>query len=252
MPRFLGLTTALAVREWQSRYRRSVLGPCWAVIPPFFYIIAFTFLRTMMGVQTSGREYALFAACALVPWTFFGAAVQRMGQSVISNAAILRKCPLQHEAFLVAALAISCIDFAITLAVLVAGLCVVGIWVDVTICWLAFPMVLMLALSMGIGFFMAGLGSYRRDILMAFNFILQFWLLATPILYKLGDVPERWRGLYALNPMVGIIEAFRSILLTHTMPDFWLLAQGLPVTCALIAVGWPLFRYMGRYFADVL
>jgi lipopolysaccharide transport system permease protein len=107
-------------------------------------------------------------------------------------------------------------------------------------------------LGLGVGLGVAALGTYRRDIIFGLPFLMQFWLLATPIMYPLGNVPERWKFLYSLNPMVGIIEGFRRAMVKGMAPDLGLLAVSFLGIMAVWLVAWPLFRYMSQYFADVL
>jgi len=107
-------------------------------------------------------------------------------------------------------------------------------------------------LALACGMFLAALGTFRRDFLMGGGFVLQLWMYTTPIIYPLSSVPERWKTLYVLNPMVGILEGFRSVLACGTAPDLALLAWSLPGILIAALIGYPLFRRMSQYFADVL
>ena len=130
------------------------------------------------------------------------------------------------------------------------------IWFQVPVGWslLWLPiLVLIAALSaMGVGLGAAALGTFKRDIIFAIPFLLQFLMLATPIMYPLSKVPERWLFLYSLNPMAGIIEGFRRVVVMGMAPDLGLLSMSLAGTVMIWLVAYPLFRYMSQYFADVL
>ena len=98
----------------------------------------------------------------------------------------------------------------------------------------------------------AGLGTFKRDFVFATPFLMQFWLYATPVIYPLSSVPERWHTLYQLNPMVGIIEGFRNVLLQAISPPLEALGWSVVTTVVILAVSWPLFRWLSQYFADVV
>jgi lipopolysaccharide transport system permease protein len=124
--------------------------------------------------------------------------------------------------------------------------------VGLSILWT--PVLVLLAglLAFGIGLAVAAVGTYKHDIVFAIPFLLQFWLLATPVMYPLSKVPERWRVLYSLNPLVGIIEGFRTAVVKGTAPDLELLLISFIGMAVAWVIAWPLFRYTSQYFADVL
>ena len=127
-----------------------------------------------------------------------------------------------------------------------------GVQAGWSLLWLPFLLLLVALLSMGIGLAVAALGTYRFDTIFVLPFLMQFWLLATPVMYPLGSVPDRWRFLYSLNPMVGIVEGFRLTLLKGVSPDLGLLALSMLGTGVVWLLAWPLFLFMSQYFADVL
>jgi lipopolysaccharide transport system permease protein len=250
--RFFNLLWALVMRELKGRYRRSLLGPAWAILQPLFYMVIFTFLRGVLDISSEGVPYVIFTYSALVPWTFFSNSVIRCGPSISSNAGILKKIAISHEIFPLAGMVTSLVDFFISSLILVGMM----IWfrVPIGICMLWLPVLVLMTglLALGVGFGVAAVGTYKHDILFAMPLLMQFWLLATPIMYPIGRVPERWQFLYSLNPMVGIIEGFRRTIVKGMGPDLGLLLISLVSVVVLWAVAWPLFRYMSQYFADVL
>jgi lipopolysaccharide transport system permease protein len=107
-------------------------------------------------------------------------------------------------------------------------------------------------MAFGIGMLIASLGTFKRDFIFATPFLMQFWLFITPVIYPLSSVPDRWRGLYMLNPMVGLIEGFRNVLLRATPPSLEVLSRSAVVIALILVVAWPLFRWVSQYFADVV
>jgi lipopolysaccharide transport system permease protein len=195
----------------------------------------------------------IFSYSALTPWTFFANSVSRCGPSIISNASIIKKTPVARELFPMVAVTTAGFD------TLMAGiiLAVMMVWYQVSVdlslvFWLPVLTLLTAVFALGVGMFFAALGVYKRDLLQVNAFVLQLWIYATPVIYPLSEVPDKWQELYKLNPMVGLLEGFRSVLARGETPDVSLLLWGLPVNGIVLLIAWPLFRYTSRYFADVL
>ncbi len=252
LQRFFTLMWALVMRELKGRYRRSLLGPAWAIIQPLFYMVIFTFLRGVLDISSEGVPYVIFTYSALVPWTFFSNAVTRCGPSISSNAGLLKKIAISREVFPLSGVVTSLVDFFISSLILIGMMIWFKVPVGVSLLWLPVLVLLTGLLALGVGFGVAAVGTYKHDIIFAVPFFMQFWLLATPIMYPLGKVPERWQSLYILNPMVGLIEGFRATIIRGTAPDLGLLLVSLLGIALVWLVAWPLFRYMSQYFADVL
>jgi lipopolysaccharide transport system permease protein len=215
-------------------------------------MVIFTFIRGVLNISSEGVPYVIFSYSALVPWTFFSNAVTRSGPSVYVNGGILKKISIAREVFPFSEVVTSLIDFFISSLILLGMM----IWFSVPFGWslLWVPLLVLLTslLAFGVGLGVAALGTYKRDLIFATPFLMQFWLLATPIMYPLSQVPERWRLLYGLNPMVGIIEGFRRVVVKSIPPDPELLVVSLVGIALVWVVAWPLFRHMSQYFADVL
>lgn len=249
---FVNLLSALVYRDITSRYRRSLLGPLWAILQPLILTVLFNMLRGFVSIPSDGIPYVLFSYTALVPWTFFTNALSFCGPSVALNANIIKKMAMPREVFPLAAVVTALFDF------LMSGLILVGmmIWFRVpvswSVLWVPVLVLFMAALAFGVGLFIASLGTLRRDFIFATPFLVQFWLYATPVIYPLSSVPEHWRALYMLNPMVGIIEGFRSALLQNTSPSLAALSWSVLITLVIMAITWPVFRRLSRYFADVI
>ncbi|MBF0144029.1 MAG: ABC transporter permease [Magnetococcales bacterium] len=250
--RFAELARALVAREFKGMYRRSILGPAWAFLQPLAYMVVFTFLRGVLDIPSEGVPYALFTFSALVPWTFFSNAISRCAPSVAANGSILKKISVPREVFPVAAVITSMIDLLIA-SVILAGMM---LWfqtpVGWTLLWIPLLVLMTVFLALGMGLGLAAVGTYKHDVIYGIPFLMQFWLLASPVMYPASEVPEQWRSFFDLNPMAGIIEGFRNVLIRGTAPDTEMLLVSLTVTLLVWGLAWPLFRSVSQYFADVL
>ena len=252
LSQFGQLLWALVVREFKGSYRRSLLGPAWAVLQPMFYMVIFVFIRRMLNVSSKGVNDVLDTYAVMVPWSFFANAIARCGPSIYTNGGILKKVAMPREVFPAAGVATSLIDLLISSVILVAMMVWYGVGVGWALLWLPVLVLLTALLALGGGLIIAAVGTYKRDIVFGIPFLVQLWLLATPILYPLDRVPARLHSLYVLNPMVGVIEGFRNVLLYNAGPDVRLLGISFLVIAAVWLVAWPLFRSASQYFADVL
>lgn len=246
------LALALTIRDIRARYRRSFLGPIWAIIHPFMMMVVFTIIRGIVEIPSEGVPYVIFSYSALVPWTFFSIATQTCGSSIMNNASIIKKIAIPREILPLAAILASAFDLLMSGMVLVAMM----IWFHVPVGWslLWVPVLVLLTgiFAMGVGMFLAALGTFKRDFLLAGGFLMHLWLYMSPIIYPLSSVPERWQNLYVLNPMVGILESFRVILTKGAMPEMNLLVISIMGIGIIWVIAYPLFRRMSQYFADVL
>jgi lipopolysaccharide transport system permease protein len=250
--RFAALLQALVVRDVTSRYRRSALGMWWAFLQPMILMLLFNMLRGFVNIPSDGIPYVLFSYTALVPWTFFTNAVAACGPSITTNAEVIKKIALPREVFPLAAVAATLFDFCMSGILLVGMMIWFKVPVGWSLLWLPILIVLMVAVAYAVGILIAGLGTFRKDFIFATPFLTQAWLFATPVIYPLNTVPENWRFYYTLNPMVGVIEGFRNVLLKSTAPPTEALGISIVITGVLLAIAWPVFRRLSGYFADVL
>lgn len=248
----LNLLWALMSRDVKARYRKSVLGPAWALIQPLAYMAVFTVLRGVVRFSSEGIPYPIFTFAALVPWTFFSNAVVSSAPSVIMNASIIKKIAVPREIFPLSAVATAVFDLLMAGLVLAGLMFYYHVHVGWALLWLPLLVAITALLAFGVGMFLASFGTFKRDLVMAAPFLMQFWLFVSPIVYPLSQVPERWRTLYMLNPTVGLIEGFRSVLLRAQSPPLEPLVWSVAATLAILAIIWPLFRWISQYFADVV
>lgn len=243
----------LTWRDIKVRYKQTVLGAAWAVIQPFFTMVVFSlFFGRLAKVPSDGIPYPVFAYCALVPWTFFAGALDRAGNSLVGSANLLTKVYFPRLVIPMSAVLAGLLDFAIAFAVLLGMMLVYGItptWAIVTL-----PLFLLLALvtALGSGLWLSALNVQYRDVRYTIPFITQFWMFASPVAYAASLVPDQWRWLYGLNPMVGVIEGFRWALLgKETAPGMMLIVSVIMVVLIFVG-GLYYFRRMEKTFADVV
>lgn len=252
LSRFAGLLWALVIRDITSRYRRSSLGVWWAFLQPLILMLLFNMLRGFVNIPSDGMPYILFSYAGLVPWTFFTNSVAACGPSITANAEVIKKIALPREVFPLAAVTATLFDFAVS-GILLAGLMVwFKVSVGIELLWLPILIALMSVISFSVGILIAGLGTFRKDFIFATPFLTQAWLFITPVIYPLSTVPEHMRSIYMINPMVGVIEGFRNVLLKSAAPPMDALGYSAVVTLILVCVCWPIFRKLSAYFADVL
>lgn len=243
---------ALVYRNIAIRYSRSLLGLFWAILQPLMLMVVFSLLNGVLKISSEGVPYILFSYAGLLPWTFFSNALSICGPSILSNAAIIKKIALPREIFPLAAVLTAFFDFLMSSLVMMGMMIFYKIPVDWSLLWLPVLCFLIGLLAFGVGMILAALGAFKQDFIIAISFLIQIWLFITPVIYPLDSVPEQWRSLYFLNPMVGIVEGFRAILLHAETPPFIpLLWSGL-MTGLILVPAWLLFRWLSRYFADII
>lgn len=242
----------LVWRDIQIRYRQTLLGAAWAIIQPFFAMIVFTlFFGNMAKMPSDGIAYPIFFYSTLLPWTFFSGAITFSGNSLISNAQLIRKVYFPRITLPVSSALGGFLDFAIAYVILLGMM----VYYHIPLSWSMFlwvPLMLqILLMALGIGMFLAALNVKYRDVKYAIPFIIQIWLFVTPIIWPLSMVPEKYRALASLNPLAGVMEAFRNSLLGRPV-QFEPLLFSLAATLVVLAVGALYFRQTERSFSDTI
>ena len=250
--RFINLVRALFAREVKGRYRRSFLGLFWTVLPPTFYTAIFVFIQGVLKISSEYLPYVLFAYSAMVLWSFVSSAIGRCGSSLTANAGIIKKIAVAREVFLVTAVLTALTDAAVAFVLLVAMLAWFHIPFGISMLWVPVIVALAVVLAIGVGMLVAALGAVTQDALFAVPLLMQLWMLLSPVMYPLSQVPDAWRDVYRLNPMVGIVEGFRAVMVKGVGPDLGLLAVAVVGTALIVSVAWPFFRYASQNIADVL
>jgi len=242
----------LTYKAIRTRYAQSALGIGWAIIQPLATMIVFTLVfGTMVNVSSDGAPYAAFSFAALVPWTYFQTALTEAVASLITQQEMLSKIYFPRIILPISIVLARLLDLAISL-VLHAGILA---WYRIApnwgICLLPVLMLMMLFATIGLGLFLSAMAVQYRDINYAMSFLVRLLMYAAPVVYPASLVPDRFRIWYALNPMVGVIEGFRSALL-GTIPMPWdLIVPGMVTSVIMLVAGAIYFRRKERVFADV-
>ncbi|MHB8974352.1 MAG: ABC transporter permease [Pirellulaceae bacterium] len=239
-------------RGIKVRYSQSAIGIGWAIIQPVFSMIVFTVVFGRLArIESDGAPYALFSFVALVPWTYFANAVTEGTQSLVTNANMISKVYFPRLVLPISAVIAKLVDFAIAMVLL--GILMAYFRIVPTMGVLALPLLilLMMLIAMGLSMWLTALAVQYRDVNYAVGFFVQLLMYAAPVVYPASLIPEQFQLLYALNPMVGVIEGFRAALLgTRSMP--WdLIAVGTAVALAIALSGALYFRSREKLFADV-
>jgi lipopolysaccharide transport system permease protein len=241
----------LAWRDTAVRYKQTGIGIAWALIRPALTMLVFVGFRRLIGFPAGSVPEPILVFAAVLPWQFFSSALTDAAASLVGNANLISKIYFPRLLIPLATVTTTVIDFAITLALLV----VLMLWYRFLPGWqlVALPLFLLLAfgLALGFGLLFAALNVEYRDFRYIVPFMVQFGLFVSPIAFSTTDVPAQWRALYALNPMVGIIDGFRwSLLGGRVTLDSQSTAISVAVTAAVLALGLWYFRRMEHSFAD--
>jgi homopolymeric O-antigen transport system permease protein len=243
----------LVWRDLKVRYRQTAIGAGWAVLQPLLTMIIFTVVFSKFAnVPSDGLPYPIFTYAALLPWSLFANSLTRGGTSVVGNAQLVSKIYFPRLILPLSGILSPIVDFAISFVILI----VMMIWFGTLPTWgvLALPLFLLLALltALAVGLWLSALNVRYRDVGHTIPFLIQLWMFASPIAYPVSLVPERWRMLYSLNPMAGVIEGFRWALLGNESPDFGVIIISSVMVLTLLLPGIVYFKYTERTFADVV
>ncbi len=242
-------------REITTKYKQSFLGLAWAVLRPVVYMGVFVLVKKSGAVQIDSGTipYAIFTYAALLPWTLFVNSVSSASNSIVSNAGILKKIYFPREVFSSAAVLAPLLDFFVASVVYIGLMVFYGIYPSYQIVLLPVLLFIQIFFALGLGMLLSGLSVFRRDFVYATNYILQFMLFLTPVMYSIQKIPERFVNLYLwLNPMAGIIESYRQVLIYRAFPPMECYLRPLILSVVLFIVAFKVFKRMEGVFADVV
>ncbi|MCB9162660.1 MAG: ABC transporter permease [Caldilineaceae bacterium] len=251
--RYRELLYFLTWRDIKVRYKQTVLGAAWAVIQPFMTMVVFSlFFGRLAQIPSDGIPYPIFSYAALVPWTFFANGLSQSSNSLVGSANLIKKVYFPRLAVPIATILSGVIDFVLAFLVLLVMMFFYGIVPTANVVWLPVFLLLALVTSLGAGLWLSAMNVQFRDVRYVVPFLVQLWLFATPIAYPSSIIPEPWRTLYAVNPMVGVVEGFRWALLgVETRPGPMVIVSAIAAG-ALLVSGAFYFRRMEKTFADVV
>ncbi len=250
--RYRDMLRFLTWRSIKVLYAQSAIGIGWAIIQPLFSMLIFTVVFGWFAkIDSNGVPYSLFSLAALVPWTYFSNALLEAGNSLVSQSQMLSKVYFPRLVLPLSGVLAKLVDFCIAMLMLLGLMLIYRVVPNWSCLFLPVLILVMLASALGIGLWLTAMAIQYRDIKHALTFVVQLAMYASPVIYSANIIPERFRYLYAINPMVGVIEGFRSALLgTGPMP--WdLIAIGSASATAFLISGLFYFRRQERVFSDV-
>jgi lipopolysaccharide transport system permease protein len=243
----------LVWRDIKVQYAQTVLGAAWAVVQPLMTMLIFTLVFGRLAkIPSDGVPYSVFTLAALIPWMYFSNAFSAASASLVNSSNLITKVYFPRLIIPVVSILSALVNFAVSCLLLAVML----IWYHVTPSWMAIPMIpalllLMILTATGVGCWLAAVYIQYRDVRQIVPFIVQIWMYVSPVVYPLSLVPERYRTLYSLNPMAGIIQTFRVVLLRTGEIPWGALGMSTIVGLALFLGGTLYYRRTEHLFADV-
>ena len=240
-------------RDIKVRYKQASLGIAWAIIQPVMTMLVFTLIFGRLAqLPSDGLPYPVFTFTALLPWQLFSGALTGSANSVVNSASLISKVYFPRLVIPIASVMATLVDFSISFGVLLGLMAWYGISLRLAVVVLPLLVMLALAIALAVGLWASALNVRYRDVRHVMPFVVQFWLLASPVAYSTSLITSpTWRAVYSLNPMVGVIEGFRWAVLGSTPPSI-LVVPSIFVTGVLLATGLFFFRRTEASFADVI
>ncbi|GAB4525695.1 MAG: ABC transporter permease [Anaerolineales bacterium] len=251
--RYRELVFFLTWRDVLVRYKQTVLGATWAVLQPLINMVVLTVIfGNLAGMSSEGFPRPVFTFSALLPWGLFATALGDAGRSMMASRTMITKVYFPRLIVPLSKVLGGLVDFVIAFVVLLGMMWYYGIAPTDAIWTLPLFLLLTMATALGIGLWLSALNVMYRDIGYILPFLTQLWLLITPVAYSATEVPEKWRVVYALNPMAGVVEGFRWALLGTRQPETLPLLVSSGIAVLLLVSGLFYFRRMERTFADMV
>lgn len=250
---FRELIYFLIWRDVKVRYKQTVLGAAWAILQPFLTMIVFSvFFGSLAGIPSDGIPYPIFTFAALLPWQFFSNSISQSGNSLIANQQLITKVYFPRLIIPISAVFAGIVDFLIAFLVLLGMMLYYSIIPSFEILTLPLFVLLTIITAQGVSLWLAALNVQYRDVRYTIPFLTQFWLFATPIAYPVSIIPEQWRMLYGLNPMVGVVEGFRWALLGKGDSPDSIIIISIIIALLILFGGLIYFKRIENTFADVV
>ena len=240
-------------RDIKVRYKQTVIGAAWAVLQPLMTMLVFSlFFGRLAKIPSQGLPYPIFYYCALLPWTYFQTALQTATNIVVDQQRVITKIYFPRVVLPISAVLSGLLDFAISFGVFLVIMIYYHIVPTRAVIWLPAFTLLAILTALGVGLWLSALNALYRDVRYVVPFLVQFWMFASPVVYPSSLVSEKWRWLYGLNPMAGVIEGFRWVLTGHGQPPGILLAASSAAVVLLVFSGLVYYHAVEGTMADVV
>ena len=239
-------------RDIKVRYKQTVIGAAWAVLQPLMTMLVFSlFFGRLAKIPSQGLPYPIFYYCALLPWTYFQTATQTATNIVVDQQRVITKIYFPRVVLPISAVLSGLLDFAISFGVFLVMMVYYHMVPTRAVIWLPAFTLLAILTALGVGLWLSALNALYRDVRYVVPFLVQFWMFASPVVYPSSLVSEKWRWLYGLNPMAGVIEGFRWALTGHGQPPGILLAASSAAVVLLVFSGLVYYHAVEGTMADV-
>lgn len=243
----------LVWRDVKVRYKQTALGAAWAILQPLLTMIVFSvFFGRLAKIPSDGIPYPVFAYCGLLPWQFFSNALTESSNSLVGNQNLVTKVYFPRLVIPVAAISAGFVDFSIAFLVLLGMMAFYGIVPTLAIFLLPFFLLLAFVTALGAGLWLSALNVKYRDVRYTIPFLTQFWFFMTPIVYPSSLLRGDWQAVYGLNPMAGVVEGFRWVLLGNEKILGGLIALSIGMAVSLLVSGLYYFGRAEQTFADLI
>jgi lipopolysaccharide transport system permease protein len=251
LAQYKDLIWTLSVHRVKVRYKQSVLGVMWAILQPLAVMLIFTFVFSMIArMPSEGSPYAIFAYAALLPWNYFSTGVANATNSLTSHAQFVTKVYFPREILPITYVAAALFDFLVASTLLIALMIYYRVPLTINALYVVPIIALLSCFALAMSLFFSATQVRFRDLGVAVPLLLQVWLFATPVIYPLSAVPERFRTFYMLNPMVGIIESFRQVILKGAAPEIGPLLFAAVIAIILLVFSYLYFKWVEATMAD--
>ena len=239
-------------RDLKVRYKQTALGVAWVVLQPLLMTVVFTvFLGRIVKIPTNNIPYSVFAYSGLILWIFFSGAISVTGNCLVTNAQLITKIYFPRLIIPLATILARLVDLAVAFVILLLLVMYYRITLTLDLL-LTIPLILLLTLfALGFGLWTSAVNVKYRDVGLALPVLIQLWMFASPVVYPLSQVPEKWRFIYSLNPLAGMFETFRVLLFGGRI-DWPSLMVATAITFVLLIYGAYMFQAREKTFADLV
>ena len=251
LAQYKDLIWTLSVHRVKVRYKQSLLGVMWAILQPLAVMLIFTFVFSIIArMPSEGAPYAIFAYTALLPWNYFSSGVANATNSLTSHAQFVTKVYFPREILPITYVAAALFDFLVASTLLIGLMIYYRVPLTMNVLYVVPIIALLSCFALAMSLFFSATQVRFRDLGVAVPLLLQVWLFATPVIYPLSAVPQRLRSIYMLNPMVGIIESFRQVILKGTAPEMGSLLFAAVIAIILLVFSYLYFKWVEATMAD--
>ncbi len=247
------LLLTMSVHRIRVRYKQSALGIAWAILQPVSLMLIYTIIFSLFArMPDTGAPYALFAYAALLPWSSFSTALTNATNGLVSNSQLITKVYFPREILPLSYIIAALFDLLIASTVLAGLMIYYGVPLTLNLLYVVPIIAVMTMFLTAMALILSAMQVRLRDIGVAMPLLLQLWMFASPVIYPLDAVPAAWRSVYALNPMVGVIENFRRVVLGNAAPDWGSLLIAVAVSLVLLPIAYIYFKHTEATIADVI